>query len=175
MLHFNKTIFQNRQQAILGPWTPVCQPLSSWEENKEENIEIVRLLLCGFVKWRWDGVDLRQTTRHFLPKDGFIQDQHKIAIQNLQVWWAVCNSPHSPRGREQKQTLLQREKGRWKGYGKLAEFILRKETFFFFWRAWEILLLVSQLYLPDGIFLALFFFFLTSCWLFSDAAIMSVI
>ena len=126
------------------------------EQRREYwSCEVALVWFCEMkMRWRWPKTNYQTFLTERWVYSGSTQDCNSESPDMV----SHVQFPHSHRGREQKQTLLQREKGRWKGYGKLAESILRKETFFF-WRAWEILLLVSQLYLPDEIFLALFFFF----------------
>ena len=39
----------------------------------------------------------KQTARYFSSKDGFIQNQQRIAVQGLQPWRATCKFPQSKR------------------------------------------------------------------------------
>lgn len=99
----------------------------------------------------------KETARYSSSKDGFFQDQQRIAIQGLQLWWATCKLPRQ-QGRESTFIEGVRKVGRAVGNKEtiefsLAEFLPGMKSLSA--RCWALLLLqgmraallVTQLYL----------------------------
>ena len=66
-------------------------------------------------------VDLnKQSVRYFSSKNGFIQNQHRIAVWGLHLWRAKCKSPKCQGWR----AFLQRGRGGWEGSYRVHGFSL---------------------------------------------------
>ena len=128
---------------------------ASAAHRTQRNILFTRLLVYYKRVLAWN----KWNARYFFSKDGFTQDQQRTAIRGLQSWQITCKSPHS----NGRRIHLERKKE----FGKAT---VNKESMAFYWlspcqkrrrvilppvrlcyhhRAWELCLLVSQLYLID--------------------------